>query len=104
VPYFVVERYWPGVTAADVAALADQLRRADDPRTARAVRYLGSTLLVDDDVVQCRFVGTDVEAVRLANDDAGIRYDRILQALAYPPWVPPNRAPSWARDPTPSLR
>ena len=82
--YFVVERYWPGVSGADLAPLGEVLRRTADEAGAE-VRYLGSVLLVDDNVVQCRFEGVDADAVRRLNDAAGVRYDRVLQALAYPP-------------------
>jgi hypothetical protein len=84
VPYFVVERYWPGVTGADVTALAGRLRSALQEGRG-GVRYLGSVLLVGDDVVQCRFEAPDVESVHRANDAAGARIDRILEAVAYAP-------------------
>jgi Nickel responsive protein SCO4226-like len=81
VAVYVVERYWSGVSAVDVAALAERLDRA---ARAAGIGYLGSVLLVDDDVVQCRFDSPDIEAVRRVNDVAGARYDRILLARTYP--------------------
>jgi hypothetical protein len=84
VPYFVVERYWPGVTAADVTALAQRLRTALGG-APDGVRYLGSVLLVGDDVVQCRFEAADIDAVCRANVKAGAPVDRVLPAVAYSP-------------------
>jgi hypothetical protein len=77
---FIVERYWPDVSTADVAELARRLR--DSAAAQPGVRYLGSVLLVEDAVVQCRFEAADAEAVRTVNDAANAPFDRIL--LAYP--------------------
>ena len=82
-PVFVVERYWPGVSGADVEDLVRRLRAAQpDPSRSGAV-YLGSVLLVADETVQCRFEASDAAAVARFNLDAGAPYDRILTARAY---------------------
>jgi hypothetical protein len=83
VPVYVVERYWPGVSALDVAGLAERLSRAT-VTVGAAVTYLGSVLLLEDNVVQCRFDSSDVESVRVVNEAAGARYDRILLVRTYP--------------------
>jgi hypothetical protein len=82
-PCFVVERYWPGVVAADVTALSRTLRHWLSDHPGAEVGYLGSVLLVDDDVVQCRFEGPDPAAIRGLNEAAGTKFDRILEAQAY---------------------
>lgn len=81
-PAFIVERYWPQVSTSDVEALADRLRVA--VTAVPGVRYLGSMLLVEDRVVQCRFDAVDVAEVVAINDAAAAPYDRILQVRAYP--------------------
>jgi hypothetical protein len=77
---FIVERYWPDVTTADVAELGRRLRASTS--ALPDVSYLGSVLLVEDAVVQCRFEAPDADAVRSVNAAANAPFDRIL--LAYP--------------------
>lgn len=83
---YVVERYWPGVSTPDVDVLAEQLRvtAAGFAAAGEPIRYLGSLLIVGDDVVQCRFESLDTDAVVRLNERAGARFDRILEARAYP--------------------
>ena len=86
VPSYVAECFWPGVresdlNALDVRALA---RAAASTRAGEDVRYLGSILLRDDEVVLCRFQGTEA-AVRRAALEAEIPFERIL-AAAQSPW------------------
>jgi hypothetical protein len=83
---YVVERYWPGVSTPDVDVLAERLRCAAVRLAAagESVRYLGSLLIVGDDVVQCRFESVDTNAVVRLNEQADARFDRILEARAYP--------------------
>lgn len=86
---FVAECFWPGVHESDLHAL--DLRAlaqvAAQSRAGEDVRYLGSILLRDDEVVLCRFQGA-AAAVRKAAVDAKIPFERILEA-AQSPW-PPN--------------
>ena len=50
----------------------------------RAVRYLGSILLREDEVVLCQFEGT-ADSVRDVAELAGVPFERIL-ATAHSPW------------------
>ena len=72
---YVAECYWPDVREEDVRALdqriADSL--ADD------VRYLGSVLIREDEVVLFHFEGTPA-AVRRVAARADVRYERLLAA------------------------
>jgi hypothetical protein len=86
---YVAECFWPGVDEAAVRALdaraggcADELARAGEP-----VRYLGSILMRDDEVVLYLFDGTE-DAVRRAAERAGIPFERILEASGSPWQVP----------------
>jgi len=83
---FIAECFWPGVTGAEVAALdqraaasASELTQAGEP-----VRYLGSILMREDEVVLCQFEGA-ADAVRRAAELAEIPFERILEA-AHSPW------------------
>jgi hypothetical protein len=78
---FLAECFWPGVKESDLAALD---RRADSTAVALShngeeVRYLGSLLMLDDEVVLCRFEGSE-DSVRRAAQNAAIPYERIVKA------------------------
>ena len=83
---FVAECFWPGVTAVDVEEL-DARTLASAGELAGTVRYLGSILMRDDEVVLCRFDG-DEEAVRRVAVAAAIPFERIL-ATAESTWPLP---------------
>jgi hypothetical protein len=83
---YVVECFWPGVDAeavrrldARAATSADELTRDGTP-----VRYLGSLLMREDEVVLCLFEGAE-PAVREAAERAEVPFERILEA-ARSPW------------------
>ena len=82
---FVVECFWIGVTD-------DDLRRIDERAAAAVerldseedhVRYLGSVLMREDEVVLCFFEGT-AAGVRLAAEAAAIPFERILETASSP--------------------
>jgi hypothetical protein len=74
---FIVERYWPGVTEADVRLAAAALRAAD----GADVRYLGSILMPGDEVVLFRFDAVSAEQVAASGARAGLRCDRVVSAV-----------------------
>jgi len=83
---YVVECFWPGVDAeavrrldARAATSADELTRGGTP-----VRYLGSLLMREDEVVLCLYEGAE-PAVREAAERAEVPFERILEA-ARSPW------------------
>ena len=82
---YVVECFWPGVDAeavrrldARAATSADELTRGGTP-----VRYLGSLLMREDEVVLCLFEG-DEPSVRQAAERAEVPFERILKASRSP--------------------
>jgi hypothetical protein len=79
---FVAECFWPGVVAADLDALDRRARKgvADLARVGLHVRYLGSILMGEDEVVLCQFEGT-AAAVREAAERAQIPFERIVEAV-----------------------
>jgi hypothetical protein len=75
---FVAECFWPDVDDADLVALDQRIERVlGELEPAGTVRYTGSILLRDDEVVLCRFEGP-VNRVRDVAERAEIPFDRIL--------------------------
>lgn len=72
---FVVECFWPGVTEPDLAALE---RRVREVTAGGPVRYLGSILMREDEVVLCQFEGS-ADAVRRVAERARVPFERILE-------------------------
>jgi hypothetical protein len=77
------ELYMPGVTPEQLLDTARRTKAASAEMTAEGTRltYLSSTLLSADETCYCLFQGDSAQAVRQANDRAGIPYERILVAL-----------------------
>jgi hypothetical protein len=82
-PIFIVERYFPGLTPAQVTALADRL--VTGTRHVRASGYsvfwLGSTALLGEETTFCLFRAPSREAVSAVNELASAPYERIVEAL-----------------------
>lgn len=77
----MAECFWAGVSARDVRQLderagasATELSRAGEP-----VRYLGSILMLEDEVVLCLFEGV-LDAVRRTAERARIPFERIVES------------------------
>jgi hypothetical protein len=80
---FMIERYLPGMGCA---ALRDAVGRAAAEAVAMTeegtpVRYLGSTFVPGEEACFCRFEACDADAVRQANERAGLPYWRIVNAV-----------------------
>jgi hypothetical protein len=78
---YLLECFWPGVEVADLRALDE---RASRTAAEASVRYLGSLLMRDDEVVLCLFAG-EPAAVLEAARRAQIPFERIVSA-ARSPW------------------
>ena len=78
-PLFVVERYLPALTPDGVRA---QARR---DRAANGIRHLRTTYLRDDELCFSLFEAASPEAVRRANDELGLPYERITEAIDVAP-------------------
>ena len=77
---FLVERYWPGVTPADVDAVCRRLSQLGDA----AATFVASTLIPADEVVFFEFRADDEGAVRELARRAGLRCDRLVKADRQP--------------------
>ncbi|HEY1366390.1 MAG TPA: hypothetical protein VGF23_04730 [Gaiellaceae bacterium] len=85
---YVAECFWPGVderAARAVDARAAQ-SAAELTRNGTPVRYLGSLLMREDEVLLCLFEG-ELASVRTAAEQAGVPFERLL-AAAGSPWPP----------------
>lgn len=80
---YLVERYWPGVTAELHAAAVHRGRvaAAELRDEGRAVTYLRSTLVPEQETVLCVFEADSPEVVRELNERADIPLDRITEAV-----------------------
>ncbi|MGH2858792.1 MAG: hypothetical protein ACRDMJ_15065 [Solirubrobacteraceae bacterium] len=83
---YVAECLWPDVRDSDLRALDRRATLQAERMAAHGepVRYLGSMLMREDEVVLCVFRG-DRELVRRAAVAAAIPFDRLLEA-ARSPW------------------
>jgi hypothetical protein len=83
---FVAECLWPDVHQEDIRALDERVAGESERLAAEggAVRYLGSLLMPEDEVVLCLFRGGREDVGRVVQA-ARIPCDRILEA-ACSPW------------------
>lgn len=87
---YLAECFWPGVRDSELHVLDERVEAAvgELARAGTRVRYSGSLLLREDEVVLCQFEGT-AEAVREVAERARIPFERILET-ARSPWTPPD--------------
>lgn len=83
---YVAECFWPGVRDGDLHELDIRIE-ACAAGSGGPVRYLGSVLIVDDEVVLCMFDGP-LDAVRGVAECADVPFERILRS-ARAPWSRP---------------
>ena len=87
---FVAECYWPDVREEEVRKLDRRIAAS----LTDGVRYLGSVLIREDEVVLCHFEGA-ADAVRRIAERAGVPYERLLAAtvsMRTEDTVPPGRS------------
>jgi hypothetical protein len=94
---FIAECYWVGVKQDDLTMLD---RRAESCvagmiQAGERVRYLGSMLMPEDEVVLCFFEGS-ATTVRQAAERAEIPFERILESdgTAWPGTKLPRNRPA----------
>ena len=76
---FLVERYLPSVTAAEVAAAVNRLNEAQHA----GVRHLFTVLVIGEDTGLSCFEAVDRDSVDAANREARFPYDRIIEVTTY---------------------
>ncbi len=82
---YVAECFWPGVQQDDLRCLVRRIG-ASVAELDGLVRYTGSMLIVDDEVVLCLFETSEgqADAVRRAMEHAGVPFERILRGIRAP--------------------
>ena len=77
---YLAECFWPGVREDELKALDERAQKsaAGFSNQGRPVRYLGSLLMREDEVVLCLFTGS-ADAVRDAAEHAEVPFDRIVE-------------------------
>jgi hypothetical protein len=90
---YVVERYLPGMVAADIVSALDQVERtaAKMRDEGTPIRYLGSTIVSQDEACLCQFDAPSEAVVVDLNQRAGLRVDRIVSGVAVSPQVETRR-------------
>jgi len=90
--HFIAECFWVGVKPDDLSALDQRVESCVARMTedGHSVRYLGSMLMAEDEVVLCFFEGS-AAAVRRAAELAEVPFERILESdgTAWPGVDPP---------------
>jgi hypothetical protein len=79
---YLVERYIPGVRRSELLAALVRVEAEAARMQAEGVtvRYLGSTLITDDETCFCTFAAESAAAVREANARAGVPLARVVAA------------------------
>jgi hypothetical protein len=80
---FLVEHYWPGVTARQFGDAAERVRAGAERLAADGehIRYLHSTLVPEDEAAFCVFEAASQALVEDAYRSAGVRFERIVAAV-----------------------
>jgi hypothetical protein len=83
---FVVERYLPGLDRDALLRSLAHLEQAIAQMSSEGtrIRYLGSTIVPDDEACFCQFEADSANDVAEANRRAGVPFDRIVDAVAAP--------------------
>ena len=83
---YVVERYLPGLDQRRLLPMLEKLGQATQELRIEGthVRYLGSTIVPDDEACFCQFEGASEAAVAEANERAGVPFARIVAAITVP--------------------
>ena len=80
---YLVEHYWPGVTAETFGDAAGHVRTSAETLAAdgERIRYLHSTLVPEDEAAFCVFEAASGALVVEAYRRAGVRFERIVAAV-----------------------
>jgi hypothetical protein len=84
---YVVERYLPGLSRVNLLSRLSRLEPVIEELRGKgsAVRYLGSTIVLEDEACFCQFDASSVAVVAEANRRADLPFDRIVPAVLVQP-------------------
>jgi len=80
---YIAECFWSGVTVDDLDELDARVRVRI--RAADNVRYRGSMLVPEDEVVFCFFDGPSPEAVQKVAERARVPFARVVKSTHFVP-------------------
>jgi hypothetical protein len=82
-PTYLVEHYWPGVAVETFCAAVERVRSASEAldRGGSRIRYLHSTIVPADEAAYCVFRADSAELIEQVYARAGVRFDRLVDAL-----------------------
>jgi hypothetical protein len=80
---FLVEHYWPGITPELFAAASERVRWSAEELAGEGIliRLLHSTLVPEEETALCVVEAESVAAVEDAYARAGVRFERVVDAL-----------------------
>ena len=80
---FLVEHYWPGITAEIFRSAAERVRATAEAmaRGGTPIRYRHSTMVPADEAAFCVFDAGSVELVEQLYARAGVPFERIVAAV-----------------------
>jgi uncharacterized protein DUF4242 len=80
-PYYMVERHLPGITAEQLTAAATRAKSVTAEMTGKGkpVRYLRTTFVPSEEKAFCLFDAPSAERVKEANEIAQIPLQRITE-------------------------
>jgi hypothetical protein len=80
---YLVEHYWPGITAEIFSSAAERVRTAAAAmaRGGTPIRCLHSTLVPADEAAFCVFTAASADVIEQLYERAGVRFERIVAAL-----------------------
>ena len=80
---YLVEHYWPGITAEAFRSATERVRAAARAmaRGGTPIRYLHSTMIPADEAAFCVLQAATTEVIEQLYARAGVRFDRIVAAL-----------------------
>ena len=84
---YLVEHYWPGVTAEEFASAADRVRASAEELTSagRPVRYLHATLVPEDAAAFCVLSAASGDLIEQVYAHAQVTFERIVDAVETEP-------------------
>ena len=80
---FLVEHYWPGVTADEFGAATERVRTGTEQLVSEGlgIRFLHSTLVPQDESGFCVLEAESQALVEEAYMRAGVRFERIVESV-----------------------
>src|SRR5215470_8695143 len=80
---YLVEHYWPGITAEVFRSAAERVRTTAEAmaRDGTPIRYRHSTMVPGDEAAFCVFDADSAEQIEQLYARAGVRFERIVAAV-----------------------